>query len=535
MAMWASAALQAHAQNNTPAVVVSVSGFDEIMADITWVAQTSGSPQAAFLPAMAGASAAPFTKFMDTSKPSGALISLDASGAQSVVGFVPVKDLTGLLGALAQQQIGPATDAGNGIKQLQAQGQTVFLKEGSGFVFLSDKAENLGTVPTNPVAQLNGLETKYNVAVSVNVQAVPQQARAAWLGQMRAGLEPGLQGLPPEQRQQIAQNFNQFEKLSNELDQVMFGFAIDATSKSIYFDMGMTAKAGTELAAQMNKMANAKSDFSGFNMPGAAALLNFTSVMAEADKAQAQLMLDTGLKQVLKELDQDQQLPSDAARAAAKDVVQKFFKVISATIDEGIMDGGAVLMLDSGLQFAAGMRVADGATLDQTFKDLIDLAKEEEDFPPVKLEAAKVGDVVFHSMTIPVDDDDAQKVLGENVELLLGTGAKSAYFAFGKNSLDLVKRVIDASAQSPGKPGVPVQLIVSLTPILKFASELQQDPKVAQVLAAIQQAQGKDHVSLVVTPQQNGFHYRIEAEEGVIRAIGAGAAGGAGNAGAPPF
>src|SRR5262245_26113899 len=101
MAMWASVCGQVLAQSDKPAVVVSVSSIDEMMADLTWVGQASGSPQAAQLPALVSLFTASYTRFMDTSKPSGVLISMNAAGTPTYTGFVPVKDLQGLLGTLA--------------------------------------------------------------------------------------------------------------------------------------------------------------------------------------------------------------------------------------------------------------------------------------------------------------------------------------------------------------------------------------------------------------------------------------------------
>ena len=64
-------------------------------------------------------------------------------------------------------------------------------------------------------------------------------------------------------------------------------------------------------------------------------------------------------------------------------------------------------------------------------------------------------------------------------------------------------------------------MIASLTPILNFANSIQPDPNVANVAQTLSAAPGKDHVSLVANVEKNGFVYRLKAEEGVLRAIGA--------------
>lgn len=304
--MWAAAAAQVFAQTSGSAVVVTVASVDETMADITWVTQAAGVPQFAGL---ATFFAGNYTRFLDTTKPSGVLVNLDASGQPSAVGFIPVRNMQGLLGALAQQ-LGQPTDAGNGVKQLQGPQGPLFVKEGGGFAFISNTAENLGNVPTNPAASLNGLEKKYNIAVSVNMDAVPADARNGWLQMLRSTVESNP-NLPEAQRQQMEASFSQLEQLATQSEEIVIGLAIDASSRSVYIDFNMTAKAGSELANQLSQMANAKSDFAGFNMPGSAALFRFSSVMAESDKVQGKAMLNGVLQQALNELDADQELPTE--------------------------------------------------------------------------------------------------------------------------------------------------------------------------------------------------------------------------------
>ena len=69
--------------------------------------------------------------------------------------------------------------------------------------------------------------------------------------------------------------------------------------------------------------------------------------------------------------------------------------------------------------------------------------------------------------------------------------------------------------------------------LVAFAAEQEGDPTAAMIAQLLAQHAGKDHVKLTVTGIPNGFKYRLEAEEGVLKALGkAGAA--AGGLGGPP-
>ncbi len=507
----------------TSAVVVSIASVDEMMADVTYATEAAGVPQFAGLVQFMSAQ---YIQSFDRKKPAGVLINFDAQSIEpNVVAFLPVTNMQQLLN-LAAQQLGPAEDVGGGVKQLNGP-QPIFLKEANGFAFVSNASENLGNVPADPVAQLNGMDQKYNIAVAVNMRAVPESLRQMAVENLKAGFEAQLESLPEEQRaaqEQLTRNsLDQMTKFFEQGETVSMGWAIDKATKSTYFDINVTAVAGSELAGQIARMSNLKTNFAGFDLPNAAGMMSFTSVIEEADKAQAQNAIAALKKQAMDQLENDADLPSEEARTAAKGVLDNLMGILDATVAEGVIDGGAVLTLDGGtVKFAAGMQVADGAAAQKALEELLELAADDPEVPEVKLNAAQHGDVSFHTMSVPIPDEDAQKAFGETLEVALGTGTKSVYIALGQGGVDLVKQVIDKSKQAANAPTVPAKLVVSLGPILKFSQQFQEDePALNGALAALQQAQGMDHILMVGKTIPNGINYRIEVEEGVLRVIGA--------------
>jgi len=508
------------AAQEKPAVVIAIASLDETMADVTYATEAAGVPQFAGLVQFMSAQ---YTQALDRTKPAGAIVSFK-DNAPTVLAFIPVKDMQQLLN-LASQQLGPPEDAGNGIKRLNGP-QPLYVKEAQGYAFLSNDEANVQNPPANPVAMLFGAEKKYNISVAVNLQSIPEPLRQMAAEQIKAGFEAQLQNLPEEQRaaqeQLTGNSLNQLIKMMNEAESFGLGLAIDKATKSSYIDVSMTAVSGTDLAKQFAAMNNLKTDFAGFtSRSDAAAVMSFTGKIADADKGQLHAMLGTLKAQALEQLENDTDLPSDEARAAAKEVLESLFTVIKDTVDDGVMDGGAVLSLDEGsVRFAAGMHVADGKAIQAAFEKILELAKDDPEVPEVKLNAAKHGDVVFHTMNVPIPDPDAQKALGETMQVALGTAPNAAYLTFGKGGIDLVKQAIDSSKQSSGSAAPPAQIVISLKPILEFAQKMQEQPAIAGALAALEQANGLDHISIVVKPTPNGFSYRFEVQEGVLKVIG---------------
>jgi hypothetical protein len=197
-------------------------------------------------------------------------------------------------------------------------------------------------------------------------------------------------------------------------------------------------------------------------------------------------------------------------------------------VKSGQIDGGGALQLSAdSLTLLAGVHVKDTAKIESGLKKLEAAGQKRPDFPGIKWNAANHAGVTFHTMTVPVPEDKRgpRQLLGENLEVAVGLGPETAYLAIGKNNIEAISKAIDASAAEPGKKVPPVELAVSLGPIMEAAAAQTEDDnqkvivqKVADFLR--NEAQGRDHIRMVGQMMPNGLKYHIEAEEGVLKAIG---------------
>ena len=527
-AVLALPARRAAAQNTIdglkPVAVVSVAQFDELTADVSYLMQAAKLQP--FAQQMFMAMATEFTKGVDTKRPGGAYVTL-ANNEPTVVAFIPVTDLDMVLSSL-EQQIGEPRDVGDGILEINSDKEkSAYVKSQGGWAFLAQDPDHLTGLPPDPAAVLGQLPQTYDVAVQLNVQNIPQELRQMAISEMKTAFERGLAENADDDedaelaRKLSANSMNQFVTMIEEAEQVVIGWAVDAGAKNTFIDFRVTAVEGSDFAAQMELLKDSPSNFSGFDVPGAAFAANFASTMPQRDIDQALATLEMVKTKALAAIDEDDDLPSDEARAAVKDVLAQFFDVATSTIETGKADGGAALMLEQDrLNFAAGLFVADGKALDAAFRKLVELAQHQPDFPSVSFDAAEHGGVAFHTMKVPVKEEDAQKVLGEELDVVLGTGAQSAYFAFGEGSIDLLKQVIDKSTSEADRTIPPLQLKLALTPIVEFASYVDENPTALMLSQALKEAGGKDRILVSAKSIARGVNYRLEVEEGVIQALG---------------
>jgi len=503
-----------------PAVVISVAGVKEQMADLRYVLQAAGVPQFA---GVVDLMAAQYIQVLDADKPGGAAIWLADDGSPSVLGFLPVKDMN-QLSTLIGQQLGPVQDAGNGVKILPAP-QPIYMKQSGAYAFLSDRAENLSRLPQDPAVYLEGLDKKYNLAVVFNVQSVPAPLKEMALSFLEQAAEAAAQQAPDEAARELQEwslksTLEQYRKIFADGDQLFLGLSIDEQAKAVYIDFTLTAQPGSSLAGELSTLLD-QSAFSGFLRPNAALAGAFASRITEAQGQQSQQVLGQLATWVRKQAENE--IDDENARQLINDLVNQLGTIAEQTIASGTSEFGIVVDLEGeSPRCVAGARVADGAAVQAIYDKLLKLAEEEAGVR-VERDFYQGQSIRFHRVTAPAPDEEFRRIFGEELELGLGYGPNSAVITFGKGSIDLAKEVLTQPTQG-AKPAIN-QLYISAAPILayvkKLGGEFGENPALDAAQAALARYVHKDRVVIAFSPVRNGMQMRFSMDEGVIAAIGA--------------
>ncbi len=513
----------AQAQTPKPVVVVSISGVDELLGDVDYLTKAADLEDYGNLIKFM---AAPYTVGVDKTKPWGFIVQMNEDAEPATLGFVPVKDLDVVFAAL-KDQIGEPRDAGNGVFEI-TDPAPMYVKEKGGFAFISNEKKHLKTLPDNPVKLLDGLNKKYDIAVRAFLDNVPQEQKTNAIDQIRAAQEAALedQGLDEDDPQAIlakrlAENqVQRLEDMINDTDELTVGWTTDSVGKKTFFDIAMTVKPNTPSAARMKLLKGNDSAFGGLALKDAALNLNITTRMDKDDIEQLTALLDTVKTKAFEEIDDDENLDTDKRRKMAKDVVGGLINTLASTAKSGKLDGGVALVLKpKAMTLVAGGAVAEPKMLEDSLRTLVELAKDEPDFPEVKFNAESHGGVVFHTLSAPVDEEQAREVLGETLDIVVGIGPKSAYLALGTDAADTLKKVIDGSSMKT-KDAPPMELKVALTPIFEFANSVEDNPVLELIAATLAESEGKDTITLKGSPIKNGMRYRLSVDEGVLKAVG---------------
>jgi len=512
-------ALPAQAQQK-PAVIVSISNVDDTLADIDYVTGAAGVPQFAGLVRLAGTQ---YFNLLDMSAPAG-ITAVVNNAEPEILAFLPVKDFAGLR-KVATDFVGPPEDQGDGVWLLNGP-QPVYMKQEGSYVFIAQNEAGLNNLPQNPAALLEGLDKRYNIGVRVHIQRIPAEMRDGFVGMIKQNMEQSARPFGEDEAQAAFQkamaesSVKNIELMATQGDIFEMGIAIDEQNKEIKLEYAVTALEDSELAEELSYIQDAETRFGAILDPKAAVVMNITSKLGQTQMSMGKDLLKVFRSSIEKEMKEDGNFPNDQARQAAEKVVSDLLDVAEATLASGKVDSAAAVTLDgSNLQFSAAAHIAAGDKLNQTIRDIVELAREEPEFPEAKLDAAKVGDVSIHLLQVPIPagEDDARAVFGDKVEIAVGVGPDAAYLSVGSDAVDNLKKLAD---RDNTKSVQPMAMRFSVGQLIKFGANFNDDAQFQDLLPVIEQLGDNDHVEVVVESIPNGARYKLSLEDGILKLIG---------------
>jgi hypothetical protein len=504
-----------------PVVTVSFSGYSELKADVEAIGKLSGRPELAQMleGMLAMVTQGKGLAGLDREQPLGAVLLNDGGEEFTAYAFLPISDLAPWMELMKNPATGESPKAENGVYEIQLGPENVYVTQKGKWAYMAQKKETFAAVSNDPASLLGDMPKKYLLAVRASVKNIPDSLKQQWLAVLpmlaQASMQPDM----------MKQNIEQIETLSKELDEVMLGVTLDRQTNSSYLDLELTAKPGTNLAAQLAAVKPGKTDFAGLKIPGAAVTVNVTYTITDEDVARAKKTLD-----IIRASAQDGLKEQDLSKEQldlASDVLNQLLDLAIKTIELKKTDYGAALVLEpNAITLAAGSIVADGTKLEEILKKL--LAEAEKNEPDaaklVKLNAETYKDIRFHTFSMPTPDPKLAALTGDTLDVVLGVGDKQVFIAAGRDAAKTLKEVIDKSLSEAGKEIPAFEMVVSALKIAKFISAVADDDQAKamadKMAGTLEKSGGKDHLTVTAKPITNGARYRLELEEGILKALG---------------
>ncbi|MEN6450935.1 MAG: hypothetical protein ABFC96_10625 [Thermoguttaceae bacterium] len=548
-----AAAMRSTAAEMKPVATVSVASYDKLMSSVGTLGQLAGNPN---LARGIEGMLAMFTMGrgltgVDKTQPWAVVVLSD--GVQPVFRGSPEdyqKEMAAHLAqyvfipaeakqlAMTAKQFPPAANAikvNDGVYEIQSGPKTIFAQQKGNWTVIAAEKVHLATAPADPVSLLGDLPKNYLVAVRISVKNLPPESRESFLKGFHQTIELGKAQRPGESDAEYAGRklattvgAECVTTMTNELEDLTLGLAVDQSTSNVHLDIEATAQSGTKLADQLATMKAATSQFNGLVAPGAAACGNRVGSLTDADVTRIKQALTIVQKSATADL-ANQGLSADEVKSATQ-MIGDVFDVFGRTADAKKIDAGVTAFLEpDAAAVVGGLAVADGAKLDKVLKQLVgELQQSDPDAAKqIKLNAETHEGVRFHTMSLPTPDESMKPLVGDTLEIVIGIADDKLLLAAGRDAAGKLKQAIKRSKAAAGKEAPPMHGSLSVGALARFVAangKSDIDKKHAGMAAAsLKEAGGKDHLLITVEPVDKGARLRIEAEEGLIKAVGAAA------------
>ena len=512
-------------------LVVSIAPLDDLLSDVKYIGELANQPGWHDIAKGSLANIGQGLKGLDRSRPWGALVTSD--GEQfGYVGVLPVSSLKDLLKGL-EGFVGKAKKSGS-IYELNppASGMPIFVKEQGKWAFIGQSAEALEAVPADPAVALSDLTGRgYDIGIRANCANIADKHKEMAIGFMEQGMQQGMQKTDDESdeeheaRQKMMElQLEQMKKAINELDEISLGLLVDSSAKHGRMEMVVSGKEGTDMAKELSGYKSIDSKYSGFWDKAAAVTAQFCMAIppeaAERAVEQALPMKD----QMIDTITANDEIESEEDKELVKKLANFFFDQLIATIKKGKYDlGMKVDMGGNQLSMVGGAFVADGTKFEEMLRELDAEVKKKEGskYPGIKFDAAKVGSVELHAITVPVpeDEEEARKMFGENLNLIVGTGPTDIFVSLGKDAKALLETAVKGVSSSAKTSDLPIKARISLAQVLEFASSVSEEAKVELASNIIKESPDADGILLTAEFEDGKEKVQYTLEEGVLRLL----------------
>lgn len=535
-----------------PTLIISTSKVEQLMASVTYLLRAVNQPE---IGGMATMFVNNFSRGLDRSRPMGVAVSMNAAGNPEPIVMLPVSDLKAFFAGLVT--FGEPEELSNGLYTMAIRGQVpVFAKQVNNWLIIAQQEATAKEFNQVPSDLLQSLSSRYDVGVKLDVQSVPAEKRDLFISEMigsyqrssageKARVERELQkaeaaattdqerdvihgrreGMKVAEQIQTAQ-IEQFADMIKNTKQIVIGLLSDSAKKQVYLELASEFIAGSKLDAQIARSMNAKTDLAGIQSEGQALSLSFTDIIDPSQIPQLEQTVSAGIDTMLMATKSSKTDPGIA------ETIKEVKQVIIKSIQEGIVDGAASVTFQSGLNIVTASRVADGKQLAASLQKAAAAMKPGESTPQIKFNAYTHQGVAIHlgSVKLPNDADDvARKIFSDTASFAVGTADKAVYVAIGSQAEVNLKAAIDRGVGKLSSPGVPMDLKLDVGPLLDYIQTIQPSPLLDAMIQAAQNYSNSDMLTIKSQLVPHGGVMRITIEEGILRAMGAGAKAGQGN------
>lgn len=521
-----------------PVIVLNIAGVDRWKENVDYVFQTVNRSEISKA-AEGQLSRVNDLKGMDRTRPFGIMMYLEGLVPRAV-GYLPVSNIEELTKTMT---LGPITvrkaEGKENRYELVGGRQTLHVKLQNDYGYISDQAEVLDRDLPDPMEAAKSVNSRYDLALTANLDRIPETTRQIFLAALRSSAESQLQQRDNEPRGQYLvrrasgmSNMQMFEQVLTHGKSLTIGWDVSPENKRAVMEFAIDVRPDSDLAQYLSKVGSKPSHFRGLLSDSAPMGFNFSWAFDEARKKS---LLEV-LKAAKEANDEPAKKPADPnvpEDTTPKPALTKVLDQIISTVETGHIDAFLQMAKTEKGKFVigGGMKVNDSDAMATAISELVQSLKERKEFKDVTADAEVHKGISLHRL-VPAEVRTPERVVyGEDTSVLVGAGSQVAWFSFGgEEAFDSLKRMIDVVTDNirttaPQTSSAPFRMVINTERWMSLTGAEEGDrPRPFRDVARQAFTEDNDAVRIDFRPTENGGRLRIEFDEGFLRMIGLGIA-----------
>ena len=518
-----------------PLVIVNLASVESLMTDIDYMFKTINRPD--MMEVIQGLLGnVNDLGGLDRKKPLGVMLFMKQGVVPTFapVAYLPTDKLTTLIDTLEIGPVQAARVAGQTDRyELTTRGQTLELKLDNGYSLISNDVELLDSDLPSPTAITKTMSSKYDLAISADITAVPKAMRNLFLDLLRAQSDAQLQQRDDEPKAQYEarraagmNNIDSLEAVLRDGQRFTIGFNASPEEKAILIDLSLDVTAESKLGEDLKSFAGAKSRFAPLVDNRVPMIISASFNLADTDQKVWKTFLESGREMLVN----PENVEYDAFDAPT---VDRVFDALKATVDTGKVDAFMKFegqppnpfVLIGGIQMRNTEALSTG--LMQMGQELDRRIDESNGSFDINHETHR--GMAIHRFTATRSSPWDRRTYGGPPSVYVGAGFGALWFAVGgEDSVSVLGDAIDQVLQPTGRE-VVAQSTAPFHFVLNFGSwfglpenEERRRGQAFRERAKEAFSEGGDQLKFELRPTENGIRWHIRLDEGFIRLIGSG-------------
>lgn len=557
------------AETAIPFVVFSVASVDRTLTDIAWMFESVNRKD--MLDVLGGLlGQAGDLKGIDRTKPFGQVVFLRTDALPprpAFVFFAPIENLDDLLKTIARAPVAPQPVSGRNDQydiyspDLNRSVATLRVKGHYAYAVPNEFADILDVLPDMQKLS-DQLAARYDVALTVQVKAIPQGVREVFVNFLRTQAEIDLQRRDDEDEAEYlvrrANGLNGLELIEQVVlqgEDLTLGWNAEPEKRSGYFEGTLNATPDSPFAKFLSEVGGKASMFTPLREEDRPLTVNISWVMNPREQKAL-----SGLVQALR-IKLTQELPNLAQPGGP---IEQMHDSLQATIDSGHFDLFFQFAAPDVQEFVflGGLKLAGaqafGQALEQFLQGVIVRIQELSQSDPTVVNGAPQilpnaeshQGVTFHKIVPQEVRSEELRLYGGVPDLYLGVSSRALWCAVGREeALPTLKASLDALLTAPplereAGGNVPLSVTVRVAPWLELPQPSPPQTEEAAtptgreaerrmrrqrqwvqrrelVRELAQEAfTPSDKIRIDGRPLESGFRIRVHLDEGFIKLLG---------------